>query len=1585
MTTMEILNRRQLQIKGGYPLLRLQKSLTYVLLFSVILGSIFQINVGQASAAPVRSDASKSKIQFDQVLENHRVSPDFLQGELDKGYSLQDVKKALELSKANAVSYENSIGKISPQPVNLSKGAKSTITSDYKDTVFLSASTDSMTTATVGANYSYVDTKPESAPYTVSLDHESISTLTGGLSFHQTDLFLPGRNGLSFSLTRTYDSDASQFTLLETDATGTNSTQGIPYNEKMFPIGKGWTWNIPSIEYSNGKKYVHLVEKGLYELVGTSLKGYPWSDLTYSADSSVTVNGVPSVDKIKTLEGISFYFSDEGRLLQISDPYQNKTQFTYTSHPDYGIVLQRITDAIGNVIQINFTKENVTLTKGTEVVTYYKTVQNGKELLSRVIDQAGRETTYDYSIKAARFSLTGTTPSADNPYALLVGIRHPTGAKTLYGYEATPVTRYIEENAVNQVYRVASRKDQITYNNGTTEDKNAKTITYTGDPGSSYSSDLTYTITINDGIQTTAFENKKDYIDANTSPAFYNMKVVRTAGSQQQTTTYTYDEARRWYWPVTETSQSKNLLTNGSSPLITSSRSYNDYANVVAEIDPQGARTDYTYDPTSHLLTTMIKALSSTQKQFTKYTRNAQGSITGVEVRENNDTGRIVQQIFYENFDPYGNATRIRVKDNGRDLTTDTTFGAAHQYAFPTSQTQRATNVDGVVETYTTSFLFNTSSGKLKEYVDGRSNKTTYEYDILGRVSKVVHPDNTNYSILYDDFSNQITMRDETGVTTYLRWNPLGWKTDAGFILHDAFQAKEKYGYDAFGRVQWTEDALGNRTTYEYNDPWGRQSAVIDPLLNRSTISYNDQLLTKTETDAEQVAFEMKYDIMGREKEKYEIKGSTRTLLSSVVYDYAGNMVEAIDAKTKKTIYGYDVLGRLISVTNPLSETTSYEYSLAGNLIQIIHPDLNTISKMYDDLGRLIKETDSNARFEKIYYDANGNRTKLIDRNGQQFTYSYTPKDQLEYKYITGNAAETVHFQYDSAGRRLSMADATGTTGYEYDNSTGELKKVTFPDGRTLSYDYDVQGNRKQMTDPFGFNVYYEYDSLHRLSSVGSALNDPDAEYTYFKNGLLASVQQKNGISLNYTYDGLRLDTLTHRKSDGTILYSFDYNYDANNNIRQITSNGQTENFTYDDVNRIKTSSILNQSFTYNNRGNRVTFSSQNPPEPPDATYTFNQRDQLSDVTLRSGESVSYKYNGDGLLYERNESGVATRFYYDGIDLIAEGEARNEITLITRYIRGNNLVALQKDSLEKGYYLQNGHGDIIEIRDHSGNTALNQYTYDIWGNPLRSQEVIENSFMYSGEYWDKKSGLQYLQSRWYDPSVGRFISEDSYEGDITNPLSLNLYTYVYNNPLRYTDPSGHIPRFEADSGATWYPSEADSVREDYLTEVLAVPFIAGAIVYSPAVLAALEVEAMGTTLPSVSANGLTMFGIGAAKVWGWAKGLFGKGKGETASKSGSLKLDLQMFGVERKTSQTFGQPIETVYGGQKVKLRVDAEPDGNKIQIQAGKGKDSTVDIRINPNLPLETQIPKNLRKSLSEGQYKDLLKNLQKAVDYLK
>lgn len=346
-------------------------------------------------------------------------------------------------------------------------------------------------------------------------------------------------------------------------------------------------------------------------------------------------------------------------------------------------------------------------------------------------------------------------------------------------------------------------------------------------------------------------------------------------------------------------------------------------------------------------------------------------------------------------------------------------------------------------------------------------------------------------------------------------------------------------------------------------------------------------------------------------------------------------------------------------------------------------------------------------------------------------------------------------------------------------------------------------------------------------------------------------------------------------------------------------------------------------------------------------SYQYDERDRLIKVILQDGSEVTYRYDGDNLLTERIVAGKVTRYYYDEDQIIAEGKVQSDGSVIetVSYLRGNALAMLEETDGTKGYYLLNGHGDVISILGENGE-KLSTYDYDIWGNPLINQEQVTNSFLYSGELWDEVIELQYLRARWYDPGIGRFITKDTFEGDLNDPLSLNLYTYVINNPLKYIDPTGNDKLPNAQIGG------AGGSR-------------------------VVGLNTKGSTSKSTTTNNNSKTTNNKTS-----------SSGNTANNSESLRQELSSSkgkGNVRKTSQTFGQPNETVYGGQKVKLRVDAEPDGNKIQIQAGKGKDSTVDIRINPNAPLEEQIPKNLKKSLSESQYKELLKNLQKAVDYLR
>ena len=134
------------------------------------------------------------------------------------------------------------------------------------------------------------------------------------------------------------------------------------------------------------------------------------------------------------------------------------------------------------------------------------------------------------------------------------------------------------------------------------------------------------------------------------------------------------------------------------------------------------------------------------------------------------------------------------------------------------------------------------------------------------------------------------------------------------------------------------------------------------------------------------------------------------------------------------------------------------------------------------------------------------------------------------------------------------------------------------------------------------------------------------------------------------------------------------------------------------------------------------------------------------------------------------------------------------------YTRGVELISQERDG-KKSYYVYDGHGSVRALADESGKVT-DTYVYDAFGNLISSYGSTKNDFLFCGEQFDPVTGLYYLRARYMNPSVGRFITMDSYEGSIDDPVSLHKYLYADANPVSNSDPSGYntMADFETATG-----------------------------------------------------------------------------------------------------------------------------------------------------------------------------------------
>lgn len=716
--------------------------------------------------------------------------------------------------------------------------------------------------------------------------------------------------------------------------------------------------------------------------------------------------------------------------------------------------------------------------------------------------------------------------------------------------------------------------------------------------------------------------------------------------------------------------------------------------------------------------------------------------------------------------------------------------------------------------------------GNLLATTDELLHKTDFTYDANGNVaSQTAHLDaNTPVatSYTYNSFGEPLTVTDPLGNVTTNTYDANGNLLTVTSPKPDAPTSASvtQFAYDAKGQLTQITDPLNHITTLAYY-PTGLIHTITDAQSNVTSYEYDLRGNRTAVVDAQQNRTTFAYDLGNR------LTGITYPDTTSVsfAYDGRGRRTSVTDQNGKVTSYAYDDADRLTSVTDAAQNVTTYAYDLENNLTSITDAAQHTTSFVYDAFGRVTQTAFPSALNENYVYDALDNLTSKVDRKNQTISFAYDALNRLTRKGFPD--ATGVDYVYDLVGKIKQVSDPTGTYGRAYDNMgrlVGTTTQYTFLPGHTYadSYTYDAASNQTGFTAPDGSTNVYSYDTLNRLTGI---TDSAAGAFTFAYDALsrITGLNRPNGVNTTYGYDSLsRLLNVLHKA--GTItLDGAGYTYDNAGNRTSNTNhlNNITQNYTYDalyQLTQVTQGATTTESYTYDSPGNRLSSlgmsgyaynsSNQLTSTPAEAftydangntltktdasgvtSYTWDFMNQLTSVTLPgTGGTVTFKYDPFGRRIQKSVAAGITNYLYSRDNALADVDSSG--AFIARYLQSGDVDQPLASVTATGmlFFETDGLNSVTSLSGAAGGLT-DTYTYTVFGTTAATG-TNSNRFRYTGREWDQETGLYYYRARYYDPEPGRFITEDPSGVD----GGINLFAYTNNNPLRWTDPFGLMPR-----------------------------------------------------------------------------------------------------------------------------------------------------------------------------------------------
>ncbi len=797
--------------------------------------------------------------------------------------------------------------------------------------------------------------------------------------------------------------------------------------------------------------------------------------------------------------------------------------------------------------------------------------------------------------------------------------------------------------------------------------------------------------------------------------------------------------------------------------------SYDTNGYITQRTAPDGATLLYTYDPSTHKISSITDADGNT----TRYQYDGEGN----RIQTTDALGNVTTYTY----EPLFNQMTSMTDPNGRVTTNNyDSHGNLILSTDPLGQTQ--------------SWTYD-SHGNVLSSTDKRGYTSQYQYDGNGNPLKKIDPlgDTTTYS--YDAVGNRLSVTDANGHTTSYQYDSLNRLTQ----VTDPLGHTNTVTYDGVGDVLSRTDANGHTTSYGY-DARARQVAAIDALggVTQSAYDANNNVLSRTDQDGHTTSYT--YDVQNRPIGTTDALGN----VSTTTYDPVGNMITATDANGHATAYSYDVLNRRISVTDPLGNVTTYDYANTGGppccgatagsdlVTGSVDGDGKITYYNYDELNRLIQTvqksgssttniTPSDA-VTTYQYDANNNRIAVTDPNTNTTTYTY---DAINRQIGMTNAAGDVSTTaYDAVGNVIQTVDPRGnvtTTIYDADNRRIQMTDSVGP---LLGTAYDPVGNVISTTNGDGNVTITTYDAINRVIQTTDPLG-LSTTYTYDPVGNRLSTTDRNGNTSTYMYDAINrqtntIDPLGHANTTA---------YDGVGNVISITDPlGHVTSYMYDSDNRRIQETYPDtpsdtRSYAYDATGHLISRLDQNGQT---TTYQYNDFYYMTNRQYSVGPSDQYIYDLGGRVIAASRNGWTDSFTYDGanrpLTAVQNGQSVTYSYVIPSGIR--TIAYPSGTNVTESYDLRSR---LIQVND-GGTPALTQYTYDLDNNVLVRTNRNGTAGLYTYNANDWVTNLTHTNS---SILIAGYVYAYDNEGNRTYQMNravpTNSESYSYDADYRLTN------------------------------------------------------------------------------------------------------------------------------------------------------------------------------------------------------